>query len=61
MCGGTLENESRDIESHQQELTMISNLVPFIAAEDTYRRDRARQHFVAVARRRESRRARRNR
>jgi hypothetical protein len=37
---------------------MLSNIVPFITAEDTYRRDRARQHFVAVARRRAARRAR---
>jgi hypothetical protein len=61
MCRGALENESLDIESHQQELTMMSNLVPYIAAEQAYRRDRARQHFVAAKWRREARRARRNR
>jgi hypothetical protein len=35
---------------------MLSNIVPFLAAEDTYRRDRARQYFVAADRRRKFRR-----
>jgi hypothetical protein len=62
MCWGSLENESRDIESHQQELTMMSNLIPFVAAEEeAYRRDRAPRHFVRAAWRRESRRTRRDR
>jgi hypothetical protein len=41
-----------------QELTMLSNMVPFLTAEDSYRRDRARRYFVAAAQRREARRAR---
>jgi hypothetical protein len=40
---------------------MLMNLVPFLAAEDDYRRDRARRHIAAAARRRAVRRGRRHR
>jgi hypothetical protein len=40
---------------------MLSNIVPYLAAEDSYRRDRAQRHFAAAARRRAVRRGRRNR
>jgi hypothetical protein len=37
---------------------MQSNLIPFLAAEDSYRRDRARRYFAAAAKRRTVRRRR---
>lgn len=37
---------------------MMSQIVPFLVAEDAYRRDRARREIVQAARRRRARRSR---
>ena len=56
MCRGSLEDESYSIRTHEQEMTMLSNL--YIVEEDNYRRDRARRQIAASHRRRQLRKAR---
>jgi hypothetical protein len=61
MWGPSLADESRGIEAKPEtirETTMQSNLIPFLAADDSYRRDRARRYFAAAAKRRAVRRRR---
>jgi len=59
MSQGSLEDESYSIRTHEQEMTMLSNI--YVVEEDNYRRDRARRQIAASHRRRQLRRTRKSR
>jgi hypothetical protein len=58
MCRGSLDGEIEDIRSHHRETAMMSNLIPYLVAEDSFRRERAREQIAAARRGRKARRAR---